>query len=83
MKLYSSDEHYNVVPRISVYLVLLIENNFNKNNFEQKTKKQLTEPPLRSKQPAMFTGHKSCDSGNNNFSICHVTSRWSLDKIVM
>ena len=41
------------------------------------------EPPLRIKQPAMFTGHKSCDSGNNNFSICHVTSRWSLDKIVM
>ena len=36
-----------------------------------------------SEHPTRFTGHKSCDSENINFSNCHVASRWSHDQRVM
>ena len=32
--------------------------------------------------PARFTSHMYCDSGNINFSKCHVTLRWSRDQRV-
>ena len=38
-------------------------------------------PPHRSQNAAKFSGHKSCDSGDTNFSNCHVKSCWSPDQI--
>ena len=32
----------------------------------------LLECPLQSRLPGMFSGHKSCETGDINFSNCHV-----------
>ena len=32
----------------------------------------LPERPLQSRLPATFSGHKSCETGDINFSYCHV-----------
>ena len=34
----------------------------------------LPERPLQSRFPATFSGHKSCETGDINFSNCHVIS---------
>lgn len=60
-------------------------------NFEGYTKMQSvhflkrvgTEAPPWIQQPTEFSSYKYYESGNIDFSICHVTSRWPRNQMAM